>query len=412
MKKNSGNNGGEKMQLYRWRARSRAGKLYQGSYLADSKQEVAAFLRDNYDYITGIEEVQSFVDKVSRCFNSGKVQDKERGRFFQQLAAMLGSGIPLCRALELLKTRCPVSLTESCVLLISELQSGKALSAAMKKQGHIFEPVVVSVIEAGEQGGILQEMLTELAAYYGQKTETARFLKNICLYPCLVLTLSITACCLFMFKLLPLFADLYQSFDLIPTLPLQLMLMLRGFAVKYWLAAGSFAVFTVYYLWCKRSYLMEKICCLPFIAGYRQIFLEIRFCKILSLLLYSGISLPVAIKTAAAGTADKILIKKAMLFADAIVRGSDITKAAATASPLLSALTIEFLIVGESSGTLAAMLKEAALLLEQDFTANLKNIKVLLEPVLLIIIAAIIGAMIFIVASPLLKFLTEIPEYE
>ncbi|MCD8359253.1 MAG: type II secretion system F family protein [Acidaminococcaceae bacterium] len=157
---------------------------------------------------------------------------------------------------------------------------------------------------------------------------------------------------------------------------------------------------------------MEKICCLPFIAGYRQIFLEIRFCKILSLLLYSGISLPVAIKTAAAGTADKVLIKKAILFADAIVRGSDITKAAATASPLLSALTIEFLIVGESSGTLAAMLKEAALLLEQDFTANLKNIKVLLEPVLLIIIAAIIGAMIFIVASPLLKFLTEIPEYE
>lgn len=118
----------------------------------------------------------------------------------------------------------------------------------MKKQGHIFEPVVVSVIEAGKQGGILQEMLAELAAYYGQKTETARFLKNICLYPCLVLTLSITACCLFMFKLLPLFADLYQSFDLIPTLPLQLMLRLRGFAVKYWLAAGSFAVFTVYYL--------------------------------------------------------------------------------------------------------------------------------------------------------------------
>ena len=51
------------MQLYRWRARSMAGKLYQGSYLADSKQEVAAFLHENYDYITGIEEVQSFTVK-------------------------------------------------------------------------------------------------------------------------------------------------------------------------------------------------------------------------------------------------------------------------------------------------------------------------------------------------------------
>ena len=389
------------MQLYRWRARSMAGKLYQGSYLADSKQEVAAFLHENYDYITGIEEVQSFTVKISRLFNSGKVNDKERSCFFQQLAAMIGSGIPLCRALELLKTRCPVSLTNVCCLLIADLQAGKALSAAMKKHVHIFRPVTVSVIEAGEQGGILQEMLSELAVYFGQKEEINRFLKNICLYPCLVLSLAIVTGCLFVVKLLPLFADLYQSFDLVPTLPLQVMMFVREIAVKYWQAAASLSLFILYYLWQRRYSLLKWCFCLPLIAGYRQTFLEIRFCKILSLLLNSGISLPVSIKTA-----------KAMLFSEAIVRGSDITKAAALASPLFSSLTIEFLIVGESSGALATMLKEAALLLEQDFTASLKNFKVLLEPVLLIIISLVIGAMIFTVASPLLTFLTEIPEYE
>lgn len=390
------------MQLYRWRARSMAGKLYQGSYLADSKQEVAAFLHENYDYITGIEEVQSFTIKISRLFNSGKVNDKERSRFFQQLAAMIGSGIPLCRALELLKTRCPVSLTNVCCLLI----------AAMKKHVHIFRPVTVSVIEAGEQGGILQEMLSELAVYFGQKEEINRFLKNICLYPCLVLSLAIVTGCLFVVKLLPLFADLYQSFDLVPTLPLQVMMFVREIAVKYWQAAASLSLFILYYLWQRRYSLLKWCFCLPLIAGYRQTFLEIRFCKILSLLLNSGISLPVSIKTAADGSADKKMTAKAMLFSEAIVRGSDITKAAALASPLFSSLTIEFLIVGESSGALATMLKEAALLLEQDFTASLKNFKVLLEPVLLIIISLVIGAMIFTVASPLLTFLTEIPEYE
>ena len=396
------------MQLYRWRARSMAGKLYQGSYLADSKQEVAAFLHENYDYITGIEEVQSFTVKISRLFNSGKVNDKERSRFFQQLAAMIGSGIPLCRALELLKTRCPVSLTNVCCLLIADLQAGKALSAAMKKHVHIFRPVTVSVIEAGEQGGILQEMLSELAVYFGQKEEINRFLKNICLYPCLVLSLAIVTGCLFVVKLLPLFADLYQSFDLVPTLPLQVMMFVREIAVKYWQAAASLSLFILYYLWQRRYSLLKWCFCLPLIAGYRQTFLEIRFCKILSLLLNSGISLPVSIKTAAAGSADKKMTAKAMLFSEAI----DITKAAALASPLFSSLTIEFLIVGESSGALATMLKEAALLLEQDFTASLKNFKVLLEPVLLIIISLVIGAMIFTVASPLLTFLTEIPEYE
>ena len=314
---------------------------------------------------------------------------------------MLGSGIPLCRALELLKTRCPVSLTNVCCLLIADLQAGKALSAAMKKHVHIFRPVTVSVIEAGEQGGILQEMLSELAVYFGQKEEINRFLKNICLYPCLVLSLAIVTGCLFVVKLLPLFADLYQSFDLVPTLPLQVMMFVREIAVKYWQAAASLSLFILYYLWQRRYSLLKWCFCLPLIAGYRQTFLEIRFCKILSLLLNSGISLPVSKMTA-----------KAMLFSEAIVRGSDITKAAALASPLFSSLTIEFLIVGESSGALATMLKEAALLLEQDFTASLKNFKVLLEPVLLIIISLVIGAMIFTVASPLLTFLTEIPEYE
>ena len=98
------------MQLYRWRARSMAGKLYQGSYLADSKQEVAAFLHENYDYITGIEEVQSFTVKISRLFNSGKVNDKERSRFFKQIAAQICSGNTLCKTMEHLKKTSPVSL--------------------------------------------------------------------------------------------------------------------------------------------------------------------------------------------------------------------------------------------------------------------------------------------------------------
>ena len=105
------------MQLYRWRARSMAGKLYQGSYLADSKQEVAAFLHENYDYITGIEEVQSFTVKISRLFNSGKVNDKERSRFFQQLAAMIGSGNSVVQSIGTFKNTLP-GFFNKCLLFI------------------------------------------------------------------------------------------------------------------------------------------------------------------------------------------------------------------------------------------------------------------------------------------------------
>lgn len=401
------------MQLYRWRARSKTGKLYQGSYLADTEQEVAAFLRANYGYVTGIEEAKSLTEKIKRWLpSSSKVNDRERSRFFQQLATMLGSGITLCRALELLKTRCPAALTPVCSQLIADLQAGKALAASMQKQPQVFAAVTVAIVEAGEQGGVLQEMLAELAVYYEQKAATVRFLKNICLYPCFVLLLSLATFCVFLIKLLPLFADLYQSFDMKLSVPLQGLLLLRELAGEYWQGAAVAAAVGAYYLWQRRRVLVKCFWSWPGIVSYRQMFLEIRFCKILALLLYSGIPLPLAIKTAADGTDDALLIARAQAFADAIVRGSDITKAAALASPLLSSVTIEFLVVGESSGALATMLQQAAQILEQDFTAQLKNLKVLLEPVLLVIIALVVGLMIFTVASPLLTLLTEMPEYE
>lgn len=105
-------------------------------------------------------------------------------------------------------------------------------------------------------------MLSELAVYFGQKEEINRFLKNICLYPCLVLSLAIVTGCLFVVKLLPLFADLYQSFDLVPTLPLQVMMFVREIAVKYWQAAASLSLFILYYLWQRRYSLLKWCFCL------------------------------------------------------------------------------------------------------------------------------------------------------
>ena len=400
------------MHLYRWRARSRSGKVYSGSYLAESKEEVAIFLRSNYGYATSIEEKITLTDKIIFSLSKGKVNDRQYSRFFLQLATMLDSGIPLCRALDLLKNRCPRSLAEICSALVSELKAGKSLSASMQKLGGAFAPVVFAVVEAGEEGGVLQEMLSELAVYYRQRSETSRFLKNICLYPCFVLLLTAATFILFIVKLLPLFADLYQSFNVLPSLPLQMLLMLRSFAGEYWqttlfLASGYF-----YFLGHHRRKMLEWLYTFPVISIYRQMFLEIRFCKVLSLLLSSGLALPIAIETAAATTADKNTISRAKLFAETIIKGSDVTKAAAIASPLLSSLTIEFLLVGENSGSLAQMLREASQILEHDFTAALNNMKALLEPVLLVVLAIAVAAMIFMVAGPLLTLLTEMPEYE
>lgn len=132
----------------------------------------------------------------------------------------------------------------------------------------------------------------------------------------------------------------------------------------------------------------------------------------LALLLRSGIALPEAIRLAVRTVEDGEMRLQADRFADGILHGLGIAASATQAGNLFSQVTLEFLRIGENSGNLSQMLSEAAEIREQELMQRIRELKTILEPLLVMIIATVVFAAIAVMVSPLFSVMTQMPAYQ
>ena len=401
------------VQQYRWKAVNAEGQSFGGVYKATSQDDAAAYVRTNYGYLTFLQCVEakpSFELPKLRLKKRG-LADEEKAVFFSQLTLMLDSGLPVLKALQILQERLPHKTAQLCKDMQRELQCGESLAACMNKNRAAWGSLAGAVIAAGEAGGILCEMLDELAKYYQLQAQMKRFIKNISLYPLFLLTVSFAVALMFIVKVLPLFADLYASMNAEIPAYLNFMFAVQGALADnlpvFLTVLAAFVVLAVL----KRQALMQSLFAIPFLKVQKQLYLEIRFNKVLALLLHGGIPLPQAAQIAGEALGDAGLEQQAENFAADVLRGTAPEKAALNAGSLFGSLSTEFIGVGTETGHLPEMLVRAAELLQIRFDDTLKNLKVVLEPLLLLFVAAFVSAIILAVAAPMFSLSGALPGY-
>ena len=143
----------------------------------------------------------------------------------------------------------------------------------------------------------------------------------------------------------------------------------------------------------------------------RHSFLEIRFTRLLALMVFSGIAFPEAILRASVTLTDASMKNNAKKFSENVLRGVGITEAAMQSGNLFSQMGLEFLSIGESSGNLPDMLTEFADIQEQELFARLRDLKSVLEPALVVVIAVMVFAVMAVMLSPLFDLMTRMPDY-
>ena len=387
------------MRQFRWRARSAAGKNCSGEIFADSEQEVADFVRANYGYVIGIEKVKRSSWKDPAFFAGKTIKHKERAKFFQQLYTLLEAGISIAQALDMMSSG-------------PNLKKGLPLSGAMQKQTRAFPPQSVAVVEAGELGGELNAVLKALAAYYRRQDKLCKYVRGILAYPAFLIVVSCVTIVFFSVELLPMFTTLYASLGVPETRLLRNLLFLKRLIGQHFLALAAVLIVSGKVLYQKRKELVSLVFRLPGIHGLRRSYLEVRFVKMLALLLRSGIALPEAIRLAVRTVEDGEMRLQADRFADGILHGLGIAASATQAGNLFSQVTLEFLRIGENSGNLSQMLSEAAEIREQELMQRIRELKTILEPLLVMIIATVVFAAIAVMVSPLFSVMTQMPAYQ
>ena len=399
------------MRLFRWQARSSGGRVYNGEYYAECEEQVIDFVHKNYGYVTNIEKVKD--KKPFHRWFEPRLQftNKERANFYKQLSTLLDAGIPIVKGIEMVTGRLSEKHKLVCMRLNLSLQSGHPLSFAMSLQPEFFSKMNIAVVEAGEVSGQISRVLLSLSDFYKQQDKLTKLIRNVCIYPGFLLGLAFLTFIFFSVKLVPSFAELYRSLGVKETPLLQILLSITVLLQNHAVALSSVCLAGGKVLLLQRAKILSLLMRFPGIRFMRHSFLEIRFARLLALMVFSGIAFPEAVLRASVTLTDASMKNNAKKFSENVLRGVGITEAAMQSGNLFSQMGLEFLSIGESSGNLPDMLTEFADIQEQELFSRLRDLKAVLEPALVVVIAVMVFAVMAVMLSPLFDLMTRMPDY-
>lgn len=330
--------------------------------------------------------------------------------FFRQLAILLQSGLPLLRGLELLAEQSPhrqrllVDRLERC------LRRGQSLAQALGEAADFFPPLAVKLVAAGEESGELSSICEQLAVYYSRQAELERFLQQAVLYPALLLLVSGLVLLFFGVYILPVLAETYVSLGVQPTGSLEVLLMVEQYLTQIssfgWLVLLVLMVFLRYL----GAFLLHHFLRSTWSGNFHGLLLEVRFCKLLALLLESGMAITQAVTIVAETVEDAVYAQQLRLFNSRLQRGIAIEQAACSVAKLFSPLLLELLCVGAATGCLPQLLRQAATTGQKRLEEQLGRLKQLLVPCLLLLLALITGSLVCAILQPLFNLLAVLPE--
>ena len=337
----------------------------------------------------------------------GGVSLTEQISFYRQLAVILRSGLPLLHALQLLQKHGSAKQMLLCYRLQQRLRRGSSLAQALAAEPACCSHLAVTLVAVGEESGELATLLEQLAAYYSRQLQLRRFVQRAVTYPAFLLVASVGVLLLFLLYILPVLDDTYNAMGVRPSGTLALLLALKdGLLQQPLLAVLCAATLTGILLLMGRKLLRW------FLRGrlsgnFHGLLLEVRFCRLLALLLESGVGITRAVAIVTDTIEDE---QYAQLLNSRLQRGIAIEQAAGGAKELFSPLMLELVCVGASTGYLPQMLQEAVTAGEQRLQQQLGRLQELLVPLLLLVAAIIIAGIVCIVIGPLFEMLSAMPE--
>ena len=340
----------------------------------------------------------------------GGVSLAEQISFYRQLAVILRSGLPLLHALQLLQKHGSAKQMLLCYRLQQRLRRGSSLAQALAAEPAYCSHLAVTLVAVGEESGELATLLEQLGAYYSRQLQLRRFVQRAVTYPAFLLLASVGVLLLFMLYILPVLADTYSAMDVRPTGTLALLLALKDGMLQQPLLAVICAAAVIGILLLMGRKLLRWFLRSRLSGNFHGLLLEVRFCRLLALLLESGVGITRAVAIVTDTIDDEQYAQQLRLLNSRLQRGIAIEQAAGGTKELFSPLMLELVCVGASTGYLPQMLQEAVTAGEQRLQQQLGRLQELLVPLLLLVAAIIIAGIVCIVIGPLFEMLSAMPE--
>ena len=338
----------------------------------------------------------------------GRISFAQLENFTRLLSSLLAAGIPLSRALTILHQEATTPAAAARWKEIHDLVvDGMSLSDAMSRFPQTFPRVYVAMVEAGETGGFLDLVLTQIAEFQSRDKDLRAKVFSATIYPAALLVLSVAVLIFLMVFFIPKFTAIFEGFGANLPILTQIVVGISGFFQHYGVFLALLTGFGAY--WGQRWFATEKgrrrwegwILDAPVLGPLQSRFAMARFCRMLGTLIHSGVSLVDGLNVARKSIGNQILVDAVAASIERVQKGDRLANSLRDCAQLFPGSVIEMISVAEESGSLDNELTRLAEVTEKELDQRLKIAVSLMEPAMLFLIAGIIGAIIISMVLPI-----------
>ncbi|KKP64909.1 MAG: Type 4 fimbrial assembly protein PilC [candidate division WS6 bacterium GW2011_GWE1_34_7] len=402
------------MKKFKYSARDTSGKIVNGDMEAKDAGAVTDILHDRGLIIVTIKESFGLDWEKLAEINIGGVPMKDKVVFMRQMATMVGAGLPLTRALEIMVQQASNPMFKRVLKeVLSSVQSGKSFADSFREQSDVFDPITLNLIEAGEESGNLETILERLATELEESKTLGDKLRSAMIYPIIILVIIVVVMVLMMLVLVPSMAEIYGDFGAELPLVTRILMSMSDFFLKFWWAIIVVIAVVVigmkYYLDTKKGKrnfdkLVLKIPAIGAIITKIQLS---QFTRLLALLLGSGLSIMKALELTAQSLKNE-------MFRDTVMEAKEeVEKGGALAIPIARSeyfplLVSSMIAVGEETGEIDIVLEKVSQYYKEEVNVATSNLSSILEPVFLVIMGLAVGFIALAVYMPMFQLSSAI----
>jgi type IV pilus assembly protein PilC len=389
---------------YAWEGKDKKGNRVKGRSLAPDEVALRSELRRQ-----GI--VAQKVRKQSSAVKSGgKPTQADIAIFSRQLATMLGAGIPLVQAFEIVGNGHDKPSVQKLILDIkADIESGTSLHESLAKHPLYFDDLYTNLVEAGEQAGALEGLLEKIATYKEKSEAIKKKVKKALFYPAAVLAVAVIVSIILLVFVIPQFESLFKGFGADLPAFTQMVVNLSKFVQAKGIYIGVVmggAVYTFLYFK-KRSkalrVFLDRISLkLPIIGPILNKAAIARYARTLSTMFAAGVPLVEALESVAGATGNVVYEDAVKKMRDEVATGTRLQRAMETTG-LFPNMVIQMIAVGEESGALDEMAGKVANFYEEDVDNAVDSMSSLLEPLIMAILGVLVGGMVIAMYLPIFK---------
>lgn len=394
------------MPAYSYVAREAgSGREIRSSVDASNQEAAIAALLNRNLLVVSIEEKVAKRGKTA----GGTVQLVDLVMFTRQLATMIDAGLAMVQSLQALAEQTSNKVMRDIIKdVCTRVEQGDNFSEALKKHPKAFDRLYVCMVDAGEKGGLLAEILARLATYQENTAKLRKKVKSAMMYPTAVTCVAIGITVFLLIKVVPVFGEIFSGFGAKLPAPTQFLIDVSKIMQKYFLIGFIIMGASIYgwFAFIKTKKGLEfwdrTRISLPIFGIIAHKICLSRFTRTLASLIRSGVPI-LEVLNIVANTCGNVIMEKAIRVASSDIEKGDGISAALAKHPIFPTMIIRMMSAGEQTGKIDAMLERVADFLDEEIDTTLSGLTSLIEPLLIVFLGVVVGGIVVCMFLPIFK---------